>query len=56
LPHWVRFHPGGWWEQRGGLFGRADRSEPFFRATHFSARADQEWNRVAALRQCRTES
>jgi hypothetical protein len=53
LPHRVRFHEGGWWEQRGGLFGRADRDEPFFRWQSFRGRVKQEWNRVAGVRQCR---
>lgn len=56
LPHRVTFHRGGWWEQRGGLFGKAERNEPFFRMTTFRARARREWMRVAELRQCRSQS
>ena len=52
LPHRVRFHEGGWWEQRGGLFGRASRDEPYFRLQSFRARLRKEWARVAVLRQC----
>ena len=52
LPHRVRFHDGGWWEQRGGLFGRAGRDEPFFRLHSLQGRAKLEWARVAKLRHC----
>ncbi|GKY86375.1 glycosyltransferase family 2 protein [Sinisalibacter aestuarii] len=52
LPHRVQFHPGGWWEQRGGLFGRADRADPVFRLQGFRERVHKEWAHVAALRQC----
>jgi len=54
LPHRVRFHEGGWWEQRGGLFGRAKRDEPWFRWQSFRSRIAREWQRVAWLRQCGT--
>ena len=56
LPHHVRFHPGGWWEQRGGLFGRATRAEPYFRFWRFGARVDAEWRRVSRLRQCQDKT
>jgi GT2 family glycosyltransferase len=52
LPHRVRFHESGWWEQHGGLFGRAARSEPAFHFWGFRARVLKEWNLVAKLRQC----
>jgi O-antigen biosynthesis protein len=55
LPHRVRFHEGGWWEQRGGLFGRADRTEPVFRLQSFRDRVAQEWARVTRVRQCRAD-
>lgn len=29
LPHELTLTPGGWWEQRGGLWGRVTGSEPF---------------------------
>ena len=53
LPHRVRFHPGGWWEQVGGLFGPSERHEPAFRIAGFRARVRQEWARVSLARQCR---
>jgi O-antigen biosynthesis protein len=52
LPHRVRFHEGGWWEQRGGLFGRAVRDGPSFRFQSFGTRVTREWQRVARLRHC----
>ncbi len=55
LTHRVRFHEGGWWEQRGGLFGRATRDEPYFKLRAFRARVLKEWARVAELRQCRSD-
>lgn len=55
LPHRVRFHEGGWWEQRGGLFGRADRTEPVFRLQSFRDRVAREWARVTRVRQCRAD-
>lgn len=53
LRHRVRFHPGGWWEHSGGVFGRSARGDPAFRLTSFRARVAREWGRVAAQRQCR---
>lgn len=53
LTHRVRFHEGGWWEQWGGLFGRACRDEPYFTLRSFRARVEKEWARVAMLRHCR---
>ncbi len=50
LYHHVRFHPDGYWEQRGGLFGRSDRSDPLFRPYKFATRLDRERNRVASVR------
>ena len=52
-PHRVRFHPGGWWEQTGGVFGPARRDEPAFRLTSFRARVAREGARVSPTRQCR---
>lgn len=51
LYHDVRFVRDGYWLQRGGLFGRAERSEPVFRFVSFRNRVAQEWARVAKLRQ-----
>ena len=50
LYHRVRFHRGGFWEQSGGLFGRADRSEPVFKFVTLAKRVEKEDNRVAAVR------
>lgn len=52
--HRVQFVEGGWWEQTGGLFGRAERSGPRFRPARFAERVRGEWARVAKLRQCAT--
>ncbi|GGD22645.1 glycosyltransferase family 2 protein [Sinisalibacter lacisalsi] len=54
LPHRVRFHPGGWWEQSGGLFGKARRDERYFTWHAFRARVLKEWARVEGLRRCDT--
>lgn len=51
LPHQVRFHAGGWWEQIGGLFGPSERIEPHFRFRSFHIRVHKEWARVVKLRQ-----
>lgn len=53
LRHRMRFRSGGWWEQTGGVFGRALRDEPAFRLTRFDARVAKEWARVFPVRQCR---
>lgn len=50
LYHRVRYHPDGFWEQSGGLFGRADRSEPLFRFLTLAKRVETEDHRVAAVR------
>jgi GT2 family glycosyltransferase len=55
LPHRLRFHEGGWWEQRGGLFGPSDRADPVFRLHGFRGRVHKEWAQVARLRRCRPE-
>jgi GT2 family glycosyltransferase len=44
--HRVTFAEGGWWEQRGGLFGPADRSEPRVRFWRVTARRQREWQRL----------
>jgi hypothetical protein len=46
----VRFHPDGYWEQIGGLFGRSDRSQKIFRIVGFGKRLRQEKQRVARQR------
>ena len=48
--HRLRFHPDGYWEQRGGLFGRSDRSQPLFRFVGFRRRVAEESARVARQR------
>lgn len=40
----------GLWEQRGGLWGRSERSQPFFRLTRFARRVAEETARVAPQR------
>jgi GT2 family glycosyltransferase len=50
LYHHVRFDPAGYWEQTGGLFGRADRSEPLVRLRSFRRRLAEEVHRVAKVR------
>lgn len=45
LYHKVHF-TGTHWEQRGGLFGRADRSDPVFRPWRLQSRARHEANRL----------
>ncbi|MGH1330145.1 MAG: glycosyltransferase family 2 protein [Paracoccaceae bacterium] len=51
LFHRVSFRPEGYWLQRGGIFGRADRNEPRFRITTFKQRLACEVSRIASLRQ-----
>lgn len=50
LFHHVAFNAQGVWVQRGGLFGRADRTDQFFRMTTFSRRCARERARVALVR------
>ncbi len=50
LFHRVRFHPDGYWEQRHGLFGRSNRSEPVFKIMTLTKRVEKEDIRVAAVR------
>jgi hypothetical protein len=45
--HRRAFTEGGWWEQRGGLFGPARRSEPRLRLAHPFARRQREWEGLA---------
>ena len=51
LFHRVVFSQHGYWRQTGGLFGRAERSEPAFRMVSFRRRQAEEQRRVAGLRQ-----
>jgi len=50
--HRVEFTEGGWWEQRGGLFGPSDRSAPRLQAWRFRARTAAEWARLFSGRFC----
>ncbi len=47
LYHRRRFDADGYWTQSGGLFGRADRSEPIFQKYGFRARVAQEAARIS---------
>ncbi len=48
--HKVYFREGGYWEQFGGLFGRSDRDQPFWRYRRFSNRVNEELARVKGVR------
>jgi len=50
LRHRVCYHPNGYWEQIGGLYGRANRREPPIIGTTFAKRVHKEVNRVALFR------
>ncbi|WP_299372211.1 glycosyltransferase [uncultured Tateyamaria sp.] len=50
LYHHVRFHPDGYWEQRGGIYGRSDRDDPVFRPYGFAERVEREATRMGAER------
>ncbi|WP_299281588.1 glycosyltransferase [uncultured Tateyamaria sp.] len=50
LYHHVRFDPRGFWEQRGGLFGKSERTDALVRPVTFQKRCKQEVARVAAQR------
>jgi len=50
LFHRVRFHPDGYWEQIGGLFGRSDRTDRLIAFHSFATRVARESRRVADQR------
>ncbi|GGG80316.1 hypothetical protein GCM10011415_32100 [Salipiger pallidus] len=50
LRHRVQFHPDGFWEQIGGLWGRSIRSETGLRAPSLRGRLQDERNRVRRQR------
>lgn len=50
LAHRAAFHPSGYWEQWGGLFGRRARSGRWFTWTGFAARVQQERAKLSKLR------
>ncbi len=49
-PHRMQFHPDGYWEQTGGLFGRSDRSGPRLRQFTLQSRVRAECARLASVR------
>lgn len=50
LFHHVRFTNGGYWEQRGGLFGRSARTQALFQILTLSQRLQCETRRIARQR------
>jgi len=50
LYHSVRFDPCGFWEQRGGIFGRSARDQSLVQMTSFSRRVAAETSRIGACR------
>ena len=50
LYHHARFHSDGYWEQRGGQFGKSTRSNPLFWPWSFRARCDKERIRIERTR------
>ena len=50
LFHRVEFRPEGYWEQSGGLWGRAERDEPLVRLQSFGKRVKREIRLVAEQR------
>ncbi|WP_260349884.1 glycosyltransferase family 2 protein [Alloyangia mangrovi] len=50
LFHQLHFHPGGFWEQAGGLFGRSERTGKLFRFHSFQTRTSKEISRTEKVR------
>ncbi|NNF24264.1 MAG: glycosyltransferase [Rhodobacteraceae bacterium] len=50
LYHRVRYCPGGFWLQTGGLFGRSDRRQPVFRLFNLKIRVAEECRRLTDIR------
>ena len=50
LRHRIRFHPDGYWEQWGGIFGPSDRAQPALRWWRFADRIRAEGQDWAKLR------
>lgn len=48
--HFVEFDPAGFWLQQGGIWGRADRSDPRIIWGNFSRRVAQEIHRIRLTR------
>jgi hypothetical protein len=51
LYHREQFRADGFWEQRGGQFGRSLRSDPVFRAWTMAARVGRERDRLKPWRE-----
>jgi len=50
LYHHSRFHPDGYWEHTGGLWGRSDRNDPVFRFWTLEKRVEHEILRIGPAR------
>lgn len=50
VPHWVRFHRQGYWEQVGGLYGPSRRDQKRVVLWRFAGRVQAETARVASAR------
>ena len=48
--HWQHYDSAGFWEQAGGLFGPADRSEPALQDARFAGRIARESQRLSGNR------
>jgi GT2 family glycosyltransferase len=48
--HKARYTDGGWWEQKGGLYGRSDRKAPRIQLWSAKTRLSEELRRIAATR------
>ncbi len=48
--HKLTFSDQGFWEQSGGIFGKAERSDPFVRVMSLAARAAAELQRISFFR------
>ena len=48
--HRVRFNKDGYWEHRGGIFGKSERSQPIFRLATFGGRVREEIRRIGIQR------
>ncbi|WP_192931113.1 glycosyltransferase family 2 protein [Gemmobacter serpentinus] len=55
LRHHMRFHPDGWWQQTGGLFGPSQRNQPAFRWWRFAERIATEAENWANFRRMNDE-
>lgn len=46
----VRFHPDGYWQQTGGLWGKSDRTDSLFSPWRLSTRVQREVDRIGSSR------